>query len=127
MSQTILSWNEAPCDRLRAVTSRPVAATESSRSAPGAVSDAELIAVLDAPLAPGETALAGYARKERDLGGLFAQLAVMEARAMHARLSSGRAGDELATKFARLVTDRRARLLAFLADARRRAAIAGAR
>ena len=84
--------------------------------------DARLIAILDAPLAPGETAMVGYARKERELGAVFAAMSVFEARAMGARLANPKAGDELANKFARLTVARRTRLLVFLADARHRAA-----
>lgn len=89
--------------------------------------DARLIAILDAPLAPGETFAVGYARKEAELGAAFAPLAVADARSLHARLSAARLGDELATRFARLTADRRGRLLTFLADVRRRQAIASAR
>lgn len=89
--------------------------------------DARLIAILDEPLAPGETAMVGFARKEHALGAVFATLNVFESRAIHARLANPKAGDELANKFARLTAERRSRLLAFVADARRRAAIAGGR
>lgn len=85
--------------------------------------DARLIAVLDAPLASGESAHAGFRRKEEELGAIFATLSVLESRALHSRLSLCKAGDELANKFARLMIDRRARLLMFLADARRREAL----
>jgi len=86
--------------------------------------DARLIAILDAPLALGETAAVGFARKEHELGAAFAALSVLESRAMHARLSTVKQGDELAHKFARLTVERRGRLLNFLADARRREALA---
>ena len=89
--------------------------------------DAQLISILDAPLAPGETVMAGFARKEHELGAMFARLGVLESRAMHARLANPKPGDELASRFARLTIERRSRLLSFLADARRRAAIAGGR
>jgi len=86
--------------------------------------DARLIEILDAPLAIGETTLNGFARKETELGTLLATLSVLEARAMQARLANPKRGDELANKFARLTYERRARLIAFLADVRRREAIA---
>lgn len=89
--------------------------------------DARLIAVLDTPLGLGETAHAGYARKEHELGSILASLSWQESRAMHLRLTQVKAGDELAAKFARLTIERRIRLLNFLADARRRAACAGRR
>jgi hypothetical protein len=89
--------------------------------------DARLAAILDAELLPGEPALVGFARKERELGEAFAALPVMDQRALHARLGVIRPGDMLAAKFARLTSDRRARLVAFLGDARRRAAVATAK
>src|SRR4051794_5546275 len=60
--------------------------------------DAQLITVLDTPLGPGETAHCGYARKEQELGNLFATLSVLESRAMHSRLANPKQGDELANK-----------------------------
>lgn len=86
--------------------------------------DAALIAILEAPLLSGETAHAGFARKERELGNEFAALSVLEARSMQSRLSNPRAGDALAQAFSRMTSERRARLINFLADARRREALA---
>lgn len=86
--------------------------------------DARLIAILDAPLGIGETAAGGFARKEHELGAIFASLSVLEARAIQARLANVKPGDELANKFARLTCERRGRLINFLADARRREALA---
>jgi hypothetical protein len=85
--------------------------------------DAQLIAILDAPLTPGETAMLGFTRKERELGTLFAQLGVLESRAMGARLANPKPADELANKFARLTVERRTRLLTFIANAGRRVAV----
>lgn len=90
-------------------------------------SDAALIAILDAPLAYGMTAREGFARKEAELRAAFAALPVAAQRALHARLSNPRAGDELVAKFQSLTAERRMRLLKFLADARRREAQAAAR
>ena len=89
--------------------------------------DGRLIAILDAPLAVGETAHTGFQRKEHELGAAFAALSVLDARNLHARLASPKAGDALAHKFARMTLERRIRLLNFLADARRRAALAASR
>ena len=94
---------------------------------PSATSDECLVAILDTPLAPGETVMAAFARKERELGTVFAHLSVLESRAMRARLAHPKSGDVLASKFSRLTSERRTRLLAFLADVRRRNAIAGRR
>ncbi len=85
--------------------------------------DAHLITILDAPLRPGETAVLGFARKERELGAAFAEMSILAARALHKRLANPTPGDALAEKFSRLTVERRYRLLNFLADARRRAAL----
>ena len=70
-----------------------------------------------------ETIDAAYRRKEAELGALFADLTPPEARALKRRLVSPAAADSLAAGFARLDPDRRARLLTFLGDARRREAL----
>lgn len=92
-----------------------------------ATCDATLIRILDAPLAFGMTAREGFMRKEAELRAAFAALPVATQRALHARLSNPCAGDELAATFHRLTAERRTRLLNFLADARRREALAAAR
>ena len=89
-----------------------------------AVVERAILAILDSPTAA-ETIEATFRRKERELGEIFAGLTVLESRALHKRLSDAR--DPLAIRFGRLVCARRERLLAFLADARRREAIAGAK
>jgi hypothetical protein len=86
--------------------------------------DAQLIALLVAPLLAGETAQAGFARKEAELRTAFTALTVLESRALHARLANPRSGDALAAAFMRLTIERRVRLIHFLADARRREALA---
>ncbi len=85
------------------------------------------VAILEAPLALGETVLAGFARKEAELRAVFEALTVIEAGALHKRLAINAPDDVLAAKFGRLTVDRRNRLLAFLADARRREAVSIAR
>lgn len=70
----------------------------------------------------GETIELAYRRKERELTELFATLSRAEATALHKRLADPREEDKLASRFARLVVDRRLRLLAILADAPRREA-----
>ena len=90
--------------------------------------DAALLAILDAPLREHETAALGFARKESELGNAFAELTILAAYTLHKRLANPLPGDTLAERFTtRLTIDRRNRLLAFLADARRRAALAGGR
>ncbi|MBA3503456.1 MAG: hypothetical protein H0T65_24050 [Deltaproteobacteria bacterium] len=81
-----------------------------------------IIDVLVTPPHYGETIEAAYRRKERELTELFANLGRGEAAVLLKRLSDPRTDDALATRFARLVVDRRTRLLALLADAPRREA-----
>jgi hypothetical protein len=85
--------------------------------------DACFTAILEAPLQVGETTHFGFARKEAELVAAFAKLSVLESRALHARLSNPRSGDQLAAAFLRMTYERRARLINFLADARRREAL----
>jgi hypothetical protein len=110
-----------------AVASPPPRAVPRLELVPRDPDDTALLAVLDAPPVAGETIDVEFRRKERDLLARFAALPVDAALALHKRLSTPRDGDELAARFARLVADRRARLLEFLADARRREAIKGGR
>lgn len=118
--QRFAAGTMAPAPRTGAATIHTSAIVASSYDAP-------LAAILDAELLPGEPALVGFSRKERELGEAFAALPVMDQRALHARLSVLRPGDLLAAKFARLTSERRARLVAFLGDARRRAAVSTAK
>jgi hypothetical protein len=92
-------------------------------SAPPTASDASLIAIIEAPLQSGETASCGFARKEAELREAFAALSILESRALHSRLWNPRSGDRLAAAFMRMTAERRARLINFLADARRREAL----
>ncbi len=114
----------APTRRLESIQRTPDSSRPAASDPRRAAIDAQLIAILDAALAPGETAADGFRRKEHELGAAFGTLSILEAHVMHARLANPRVDDLLAAKFARLVVDRRARLLAFIADARRRAALA---
>lgn len=85
--------------------------------------DDRLYAILESPGAVGELASQAYARKEAEFGVAFATLSVLESMALHKRLVDPKPTDRLASRFARLIPERRARLLAFLAGARRRAAL----
>ncbi len=85
--------------------------------------DELFLAILDGAPLDGETIDGAFRRKERELGAAFAELGALDARTMHARLAHPRSGDVLAARFSRLVVERRGRLLAFLADARRREAL----
>jgi hypothetical protein len=86
--------------------------------------DTAILSILDVPVGTGETIALAYQRKEAALLNVFAALDVNTSRVMHARLSLPRAGDTVAERFGRLTMDRRGRLLAFLADVRRRHALA---
>ncbi|MBA3460823.1 MAG: hypothetical protein H0T46_12720 [Deltaproteobacteria bacterium] len=101
--------------------SSPTSPTNDERTAAGF--EPELIAILMKPVPPGQ-AREGHAMKERQLGELFAQLSVPEARVLHKRLTCKVAGDELVVAFDRLIVERRARLVTILGDAPRRAALA---
>lgn len=87
--------------------------------------DDQLITILDAPLLMGETAMAGFQRKELALIGVLAKLSPVDAKALHFRLANPLGSDELAKRFMRLAVDRRTRLLNFVADTRRRLAMGG--
>jgi len=92
---------------------------------PAAV-EAQVAHILASPSRPGETIELAFRRRERELGDAFAALSPIEAHVLHKRLASPRTTDVLAVQFSRLKLDRRQRLLAFLGDARRRAAMKGA-
>jgi len=87
-------------------------------------SDVALLTILEAPLYCYETAAVGFARKEAELRQVMSLLTVAESRALQSRLSNPKPGDQLAELFMRMTADRRARLINFLADARRREALA---
>jgi len=86
-----------------------------------------LIAILESPPHSNEMIAAGFARKEAELGNVLATVDLDVARALHKRLTTVDANDPLVTAFNRLTAVRRQRLIIYLADARRRAAISTAR
>lgn len=81
---------------------------------PPATSDARIVAIVDAPAAPGESARFALTRKEAELLAVFATLTVAQSRALHARLWSPHSADPLAAKLAELGSDRKQRLIWFL-------------
>jgi hypothetical protein len=107
-----------------APTCRPLAAIRRDPPPVTSAADAALIAILEAPLAWGETLRDGFDRKEREFAFACAALPPSDARTLQTRLANPGAGDALAARFARLTAERRERLLDFLADARRREALA---
>jgi hypothetical protein len=104
---------------------RTCAAVVHTSTTIAAAHDARLLAILDQDLSY-EPAYVAFNKKEKQLGDAFAALPVFDQRALHGRLSSVRPGDLLAEKFNRLAPERRTRLLNFLGDARRRAAMSPA-
>lgn len=89
--------------------------------------ETEIIAVFDARPPEDESASVTFRRKEHDLTAVFSRLSAIDSLMLHRRLDLSLPGDPIAERFRRFVVDRRVRLLAFLADARRRIAIQAAR
>jgi hypothetical protein len=90
-------------------------------------SEQEILAILDAGPEPGERIEQAFRRKEANLLEALRRLSVGDARELHRRLSLGLTDDPIAQRFGRMIAERRERLLAFLAGARRREAIRCAR
>ncbi len=86
-------------------------------------SEAAITEVIERQVDPVEGHLIGHQRKEQELRVLFAALSLHEAWEVRRRIMEARPGDRLAASFQRLVLERRGRLVAFLADAGRRAAL----
>lgn len=93
--------------------------------ATGGVIDESLLAILDAPARECETVAQTFQRKESEIIAVCAPLSLIDAHALRKRLATPQPGDRLAQQFARLVVERRTRIINYLADARRRAALAG--
>lgn len=110
----------------------PTATTDDAPTRPtfqlSAELEAQLITIIDAPI--DGSAATGFARKEQQLGAAFAALSLQQSRELLRRLKVNTLDNPVATadvlraRFATFVVERRNRLLAFLADAPRRAAIA---
>lgn len=88
------------------------------------VREREILEALVRPIDPHDGHRVGNDKKEQALMALFVAMPVLEAMELQRRLRVGRADDAVAAAFGRLVVERRQRLLAFLGDARRRAALA---
>jgi hypothetical protein len=123
--------------KLRIVHADPSAATTPTVSAPllappavaaprfvyrQVVGETAMIEILDRGGSPNIPPSAAFRQKEHELGALFAALTPAHSVELDRRLSVSSADDPLASRFARLVPERRARLIAFLRSARRRAA-----
>lgn len=85
--------------------------------------EAAILETLERPPLHGETLAVAYQRLEHQLAALLSALSIYEARELHRRLSHPTADDPIAARFARMIGERRQRLLTFLADAPRRAAL----
>ncbi|MDX2093972.1 MAG: hypothetical protein SFX73_39425 [Kofleriaceae bacterium] len=88
------------------------------------VRERELVATIIRPIDPRDGHRVGNDKREQDLMALFEALPVLEAMELQRRLRIGRADDVVAVAFGRLVVERRQRLMMFLGNARRRAAVA---
>lgn len=119
ISRSLGAWSNQPSIERSTAPAKCAAPARNSIDA----RDAALIAILEAPLHEGETAYAGFARKEEELRVAFAALSVLESRALQARLETPRSGDRFAAAFSRMTIERRARLINFLGNARRREAL----
>lgn len=80
----------------------------------------EILAVFETERADHKSRELAFKRKEYALGALFAQLVPADSLALEERLRAGLPGDAIACHFQRFVGARQARLLAFLADSRKR-------
>ena len=81
-----------------------------------------LLELLTRPIDQSAGHSAGYARREQEIGQMFAELDLQTAVALGKRLDLAKYDDPIATAFNRMVASRRNRLRVFLGDARRRAA-----
>jgi hypothetical protein len=122
MSESI--WNRDEDQSLgkpQIVTAEPtrVALAVTTNAIPMEI-EAEMIAILERPRGR-ESADVAFRKKEAELIATLDRLTADESRNLYKRL--GRrvvAGDRLSELFGGLIAERRARLLAFVADARRR-------
>jgi len=92
--------------------------------------EAEMLAALDAPKRGHETFDAALRRKEHEIGAVLSRLTPADSLVLERRVTLSLPGDPIAARFARLLPDRRQRLLNFAASIRRRpsrAADAGSR
>ena len=113
---------EEVVERVEPEVVTPVIAREPADESIGAAIEQTILDILTSAPMFGETIDAAYRRKERELAELFESLTRSEAATLQRRLVDPRSDDAIATRFARLVVDRRTRLLAVLADAPRREA-----
>ena len=85
--------------------------------------ETQIIAILEEPAKPGELASDAFQHKEDALWDLFTTVPAVAAYELHRRLTIAHPDDDLSNRFQRMVVDRRNRLLEYLGDPRRRAAL----
>ena len=100
------------------VTPRPV------KQSVTATVEASVLRILMSSQRTGETIENAYRRKETELVEVLGKLGLVESRTLQRRLEIAAEDDALAQQFGRLTRDRRQRLISFLANARRREALA---
>lgn len=83
-----------------------------------------IVGVLTCPPAPNETHLVSAQRREHALRQILGCLSVTQAMTLGRRLDADRDTDRVAVALRRFTAERRQRIRTFLADARRRAALA---
>lgn len=82
-----------------------------------------LIEILRAPADQTLTVREAYARKEQALCDVIAAAPFIEVWMLHKRVTIGRSDDQLVAALQRLSPERRTKVIAFMADARRRDAL----
>lgn len=87
----------------------------------------QILQILEEAAPCGESLQSTFARKERELCCAFTTLTSNAANDLARRLAELDPKDRVAAAFGRLAAERRARLVAFLEDAPRRAAVSGGR
>jgi hypothetical protein len=118
-------WSDS-ADDPRADGQPAVEAIPSSPASPAwapARCESDLVAILDS-IVPGEGIAVLYDRREDELVQLFSGLTKEECLQLHQRLLTACTDDPVAKRFRRMMPRRRNRLLAYLADARRRETLA---
>jgi hypothetical protein len=96
----------------------PPSAPRKPRNDSAAIIAGEIIRILDAMPAAGESVQRAFDRKEQELRAVIASLTYAEAAALHLRLIGNRQ-DGVNASFARLTAERRARVVAFLTESPR--------
>jgi len=124
MPQPSSVWDPADVEPVRLTLAPAVEPTPPAPIVPIDPVAERLIAIIFAPAPAGMTHRAAHDARERAVIAELEPLTAVEALHLHRRLSNPRSGDALAAAFARMVVERRGRILQFLSDTRRRQALA---